>query len=520
MTGLQVLSQGVEFVLLCIGVVHMRVTKSICPECHELIDAAIFDEDRKVIITKNCNEHGTFRDVYWGDAMQYHRFAGYLNNGCGVSNHIQSNNGGCPHDCGICTEHKTSTILANIDITNLCNQQCPICFANAAVSGYLYEPSIEQVRYMLEVLRNQEPVRCHAVQFSGGEPTMRKDLFLFIRMAKKMGFKHVQLATNGKKLAGSVEYCRRLVESGLKTVYLQFDGVTPEPYIAARGFNALPIKLKAIHNCRETGMPIDLVPTIVRGVNDHQLGDMVRFVADNIDIIKGVNIQPVSFTGRIDTAQREQQRITIPDVMAKIEEQTDGVIRADDFYPVPVILPLSRFANAETDIRNVEFTVNPHCGSGTYVYVDEHKNLVPVTRFVDVEGLFGYIDELASDVENSKYLKTYVRWRGLRKLARGIRQHVDQSRVPDNIDFARMFLKLLIDRSGNSTKIFHKKMMLIGIMHFQDLYNMDIERIQRCGVHYAIPDGRVIPFCTYNSLYRTEIEKQFSKPLNSRVIAV
>lgn len=281
-----------------------------------------------------------------------------------------------------------------------------------------------------------------------------------------------------------------------------------------RGFNALPMKLKAIKNCREAKMPIDIVPTVVKGVNDHQLGDMVQFAADNVDIIKGVNFQPLSFTGRIDADKREQQRITIPEVMNNIEEQTNGMIVSDDFYPVPFIVPLTHFANAVTDIENVEFSVHPHCGSGTYLYVDNEKNMIPVTRFVDVEGFFEYLDELALEVGGVQYFKTVARWRGIRKLAKGIRQHVDDSNAPKDIDFAKNFYNLLIDRSGKATKVFHEKMMLIGIMHFQDLYNLDIERVQRCGVHYALPDGRVIPFCTYNTLYRTEIEKTFSRPLD------
>jgi uncharacterized radical SAM superfamily Fe-S cluster-containing enzyme len=496
----------------------MKETKSLCPECYELIDAVIYNENNTMYIEKSCDDHGTFRDVYWGDALQYQRFGKYLHDGTGVLNHITSSNGGCPHNCGICEAHKTSTILANIDITNRCNMHCPICFANAASSGYVYEPTVEQIKEMMTMLYNQEPVKCKSLQFSGGEPTLRPELFDLIKLAKEMGFKHLQLATNGIKLAESVDYCRNLRKSSLKTVYLQFDGVTPEPYMETRGFNALPIKHKAIDNCREAGMPIDLVPTVIRNVNDHQLGAMVQFVADNIDIIKGVNFQPISFTGRIDTKKREEQRITIPDVMKKIEEQTDGAVTSDDFYPVSFIIPLSHFANAETGIENVKFSVNPHCGSGTYIYVDKNHNMVPVTRFVDVEGLFEYIEELAHEVDEVRYFKTLARWKGIKKLARGIRQHVDDSKGPKDIDFARNFYNMLIGHSGNSTKVFHERMMLIGIMHFQDPYNMDIERIQRCGVHYATPDGRVIPFCTYNSFYREEVEKKFSKPITPHIL--
>jgi hypothetical protein len=55
------------------------------------------------------------------------------------------------------------------------------------------------------------------------------------------------------------------------------------------------------------------------------------------------------------------------------------------------------------------------------------------------------------------------------------------------------------------------RVIMIGAMHFMDGYNFDLERVERCGIHYAVPDGRIIPFCTMNTLHREKIEKQFSK---------
>ncbi len=113
---------------------------------------------------------------------------------------------GCPFDCGICSNHLTGTLLANIDLTNRCNMACPICFADAG--GRVYEPTLDQVRAMMQVLRSEEPVPCPAVQFSGGEPTVRDDLPEIVAMAKQMGFSQIQLATNGLRLAASLDLCR------------------------------------------------------------------------------------------------------------------------------------------------------------------------------------------------------------------------------------------------------------------------------------------------------------------------
>jgi uncharacterized radical SAM superfamily Fe-S cluster-containing enzyme len=231
----------------------MRSTKSLCPECLAVIDASIVKENGKMILEKTCAKHGVYKDIYWSDPVQFKRFEKYWHDGGGMLN-PSGPDGNCPHSCGICTSHKTTTILANIDVTNRCNQACPVCFANASASGYLYEPSLTQIRAMMQMLRNEKPVPCPAVQFAGGEPTMRDDIVEIIKMAREFNFTQIQMATNGIKLSRSLELCQQLNDAGLHTVYLQFDGVTEEPYIKNRGFNALPIKLKAIENCRKGGL--------------------------------------------------------------------------------------------------------------------------------------------------------------------------------------------------------------------------------------------------------------------------
>jgi uncharacterized radical SAM superfamily Fe-S cluster-containing enzyme len=489
----------------------MKSTKSLCPECSAVIDAAIVEENGKILLKKTCSKHGYFEDVYWSSPKQFKRFEKYWHDGVGISNPI-GEDGNCPHSCGICTSHKTSTILANIDVTNRCNLACPVCFANAQASGYLYEPSLSQIRAMMQMLRDQKPVPCPAIQFAGGEPTMREDIVQIVGMAKEFGFTQVQMATNGIKLAKSLSLCEELNDAGLHTVYLQFDGVTEEPYIINRGYNVLPLKLKAIENCRMGGLTsISLVPTLAKGVNDMQVGDIIRFAVNNMDAVKGINFQPISFAGRINKKERMEKRITIPDLFELIEAQTDGAITGDDFYPVPFVVPISHFVSAEEGIPNIEFTVHPHCGTGTYVYVEDGK-MIPITRFIDVEGLLEHVEELASP--NSKWLgKSLGNIKRIGMLISALPKYVDMAKAPKSVDVKKLFIDVLKEGTGDATKEFHRHTLFIGSMHFMDLYNMDLERIKRCGVHYATPDGRIIPFCTYNTLHRVEVEKKFSTPL-------
>jgi uncharacterized radical SAM superfamily Fe-S cluster-containing enzyme len=197
---------------------------------------------------------------------------------------------------------------------------------------------------MMTNLLSNKPVPPPAIQFTGGEPTIREDLPEIIRMAYDMGYVHTQVSSNGIKMAEDAEYCRTLKKAKLSTVYLQFDGVTPEPFIRARGVDLLDIKKRAMRNLSEAGFKsIVLVPVLMKGVNDDQVGDIIRFAIDHKDCIRGVNFQPVAFTGRINRVEKESMRITIPDLMRLAEEQTDGLIKSKDWYPVSIAVPLCKF---------------------------------------------------------------------------------------------------------------------------------------------------------------------------------
>jgi uncharacterized radical SAM superfamily Fe-S cluster-containing enzyme len=485
----------------------MRLTKSVCPECKRIIAASIFEEDGKIIMEKECLSHGSFRDIYWSDAELYRKFERYSYTGTGVSNFQSSSSSNCPFDCGICKDHESGTLLANIDVTNRCNLRCPVCFANARVKGFVFEPSFEEIRKMMETLRDERPIPCSAIQFSGGEPTVRDDFPEIIELAQELGFAHIQAASNGVRLAKSTEYCQRLRDATLRTIYLSFDGVTPGPYIENEGFNSLPLKKKAIENCRNFGPEsVVLVPTLAKGVNDSEIGDVVRFAAENLDIIKGVNFQPIAFTGRIDQSQREKKRITIPDVIKLAEEQTNGEIPCNAWYPVSFVVPISRFLSAMRKVPIPEFTVHPHCGAGTYIFYEE-GHFIPITNFLDVEGFLEFIKEITPEI-NGKVSKALI----LAKVIRQVPRYIDEKKGPKSVNVFRMILNVLKNGDMENTSRFHRNTLFVGIMHFQDLYNIDLERVNKCGVHYALPDGRIIPFCTYNIFHRDAVESKFSVP--------
>lgn len=493
-----------------------KQTKSICPECKAILDAYIYEDGGKVLIEKNCPEHGYFSDIYWSDADFYRKAEEWARDGAGLLNPRTSYVDPCPLNCGLCDEHLSHTALAVLDLTNRCNLRCPICFANAAATGYVYEPSYEQVVAMLKNLRENRPVPTPAVQFAGGEPTVYPRFFDVIRKAKELGFVQIQVATNGLKLVRP-EYTQKMLDAGVHTVYFQFDGLREENYIQARGRPLLDKKLKVIENCRNTKpKPLStvLVPTILNTINDDQTGEILKFAIENRDVIRGVVYQPVSFSGRIDKEEREMQRFTLPDLAERLEKQTD-FLRKDDFYPVPSVTAVSQLASALSGEQKIAFTSHPHCGIATYLFIGNDGKPTPITRFADIDGILSRMAELSSSLS-----KKPIQWlMKLRKKSKNpvtqfdkyFGEYINYNKMPDDIDITQLFASIFSKRDKESLSDFSWRTLLISGMHFQDYYNFDTERVRRCCIHYPTPDGRIIPFCSYNTLYREEVERKYAK---------
>jgi uncharacterized radical SAM superfamily Fe-S cluster-containing enzyme len=484
----------------------IKKTKSLCPACNTVIPADIVEEEGKIWLKRTCPEHGAFRNIYWADPAMYHRFDRYDAVGNGIDNPQNvALPDTCPSACGLCNNHRSQTLLANIDLTNRCNLDCDFCFANARACGFIYEPGFDEVVGMLSLLRSEKPVPTPAVQFSGGEPTMRDDLVEIIKKAKEMGFPQVQIATNGVRIAKEREYVQKLKEAGLNTVYLHFDGISLEtnPFLKRHK--------KAIENLKNYGLGCVLVPTVIRGRNDHELGGIIRFAEENISVIRGVNFQPVAFTGAASDDDIKKSRITIPEVLANIEEQTKGAIKKDDFYPVPCVLPFSDLVEAYTGKPQVRFTAHQHCGAATYVFVTD-EGIVPVNRMVDVDSLFDSIERMAETLKKGGTINKY---KALIEGVRDLHESVKRGEQSNTTEFWKLIGKTLIGQNFDALREFHWNALFIGTMHFMDRYNYDLARVQRCCIHYATPDGRLIPFCTYNSgpVYREQVWKKFSRSI-------
>jgi uncharacterized radical SAM superfamily Fe-S cluster-containing enzyme len=483
----------------------IKKTQSLCPECLKILPATIFERNGKVWIKKECSEHGEFEDLYWGSYKLYQRAMKYLHDGKGINNPNTEFDKPCPQSCGLCKMHLSHTALGNVVITNRCDLQCFYCFFYAKAMGYVYEPSLEQIRQMLRLMREERPVKANAVQLTGGEPLLRDDLIDIIKIAKEEGYDHVQLNTNGIRMSNNLKFTRAIREAGVNTIYLSFDGTTPKTN--PKNHWEIPPLLK---NLKEVGMGCVLVPTVINTVNDHDVGNILKFALMNLGVVRGVNYQPVSLVGRITKADREKFRITIPDVIKRIEEQTNGMITEDDWYPVPFVVPITHFFEALLEKPKYELTAHPACGMATYIFKDENK-IIPITRFFDVKGFMEFLEELTGEVKGI-HTKVYSSLKILSKL----NSFVEKSKQPKSINIAKIIFDILRTGNYNALRDLHHKTLFVGMMHFQDLYNYDIERVKRCCIHYAQPDGRIVPFCAFNVIpqwYRDDIQMKYSLPI-------
>ncbi|RLG82308.1 MAG: radical SAM protein [Thermoprotei archaeon] len=496
----------------------VSITQSVCPYCYRILPATIIEREGKLYIRRVCPEHGVIEELYYGDVELYKKFSKWDMEGRGPRHIYTPLKNICPFNCGLCPLHKNHTALMNLVLTNRCNLSCWYCFFYAEASGYVYEPTLEQIVEMIRAAKKQAVAV--NVQLTGGEPTLREDLIDIVRAIKAEGVRHLQLNTNGIKFAElyfedpakAIEYARALRVNGVNTIYLSFDGVTP--VTNWKNHWEVPYILEVF---RRSGMTSTvLVPTIIRGINDHEAGAIIKFAAKHIDVIRGVNYQPVSLTGLMKKHEREKYRITIPEVIKKIEEQTDGEIDKEAWFPVPVSAIFSRFIEGFSGEFKFEMDNHPVCGAATYVYVDREgkkvRKLIPITHFVDVEGLLEYLKEKWEDlIIGSSRIVT-----GL-KLLYNMRKFIDNKKAPKEFDLFKILLNIVIKRNYEALGELHYKMLFIGLMHFMDLYNYDIQRVMRCNIHYGVPDGRLIPFCAFNifeDIYRESIQRQYGIPLH------
>lgn len=432
-------------------------TESLCPVCLKKIDADIISQGSKFYMVKSCPEHGSFQTILWNGSTPMDKWM-LKKERAFIKNPQVPVEKGCPYDCGLCSEHRQHTCTALIEITQSCNLHCRFCFANSEACGEK-DPSVEQINFLYQCVKKASGI-CN-IQLSGGEPTLRDDLPQIIRNGKEIGFQFIQINTNGIRLAQDEAFVEELKTAGLDSVFLQFDGTNDVIYRKLRGRRLFALKEKAIENCMKYGIGVILVPTLVPGINTNNIGQIIDFALKHLEAVRGVHFQPVSYFGRIPKQPDEKDRITLSELMDEIERQTAGKIKAKDLKPPQCENSLCSFHGNFLSL-----------GNGKLAAVSKDPSCCKKAD------------------EGALKAKVYVSKNWAARQADSTEgQKSDWDKILDSI---------------------HRNSFCVSAMAFQDIWNVDLNRIKDCCIHVVSPQGKLISFCIYNitdvygkSLYRT-----------------
>ena len=406
-------------------------TASLCPVCRKRVPAEYTERKDGVYLVKTCAEHGAFECLVWAGKG--------FNEWCDPWMPDTDSVPDCPDNCGLCAGHKNNTCCTILEITEKCNLSCPFCFADGGKGEHM---PFDKAKACIKDIYAQGRRYIH---FGGGEPTIHPDILGLIAHAKAAGLEYIQLNTNGLMLANEPDFARKCKEAGASCVFLQFDGTTDEIYEQTRGTALLDAKLRAIENCDKAELGVILVPTLIPGINDDNIGEMIRFGAKNMPAVRGIHFQPVAYTGRYEPGR---PHMTTPELLNAIEEQSYGMIRKADISPSSCDAPLCGF---HAEYRKKDGVLKP---------ISSRKSCCCG----------------AADVSyNQRYVLT--KWTRV----------ADGSYEPDSMDAV---LKSLSDST-----------FCISAMSFMDLDTIDLSRTMQCSIS-IYDSGKFIPLCNYNILWR------------------
>jgi uncharacterized radical SAM superfamily Fe-S cluster-containing enzyme len=509
-----------------------RTTDSLCPQCvieaREAIisgkkpvadlmnekvgeiKAQIIERDGEIWMVKDCPVHGHYEDMMAIDSKFLEHIEKMF-----PGRDIPAHNDETLHNHGSSTIKYGRGAVLTVDLTNRCNMMCDPCFMDANQVGFVHELSMDDVKEILDNAISIKPRRQMSVQFSGGEPTISPHFIEAIKYSRKVGYNSVQCATNGIEFAKSKEFAREAAEAGLRYAYLQFDGIGNDANSHRQVGNLFDVKLRAINNLHEAGVEIVLVTTLVNGINNDQVGSIIRFALENPKKIAFLSFQPVSFTGRdeeITEQRRLQQRYTLSHLAHDVKDQVGITEPTRDWFPLSLMGAFADFADLshgpDAEWGQVSCGCHPNCGVGTAVMINkETKEMAPVPQFLGIPGLVKDMQKI-TDAARGKWFSNFMMGLALLK-------NYNPYGAPDSltlVDILKKFDKSFglsgkdygrVDGTRSLEDIEKRRsdpwnFLFIAGMWFQDLFNYDFRRTEMCIIPYGTQEGE-ISFCAYNT---------------------
>ncbi len=486
-------------------------TQSICPFCHKPLTAAYVLKDGKVFLRKTCAEHGDFESNVADHEEDFLKWTSNpvvnipprkaITKGMDMIKQEEGSLGACPLHCGTCENHLQTACCVLVEVTQRCNQHCPYCFAKAE-KDECDEPSLSEIERKYDLLLELGEERTFNIQLSGGEPTVRQDLPEIIKMGRNKGFEFIQINTNGRRLAQEEGYAQKLKDAGASVVFLQFDGTDDAIYKTLRGEPLFELKKRAVENCRKAGIPVTIVPMVARDVNLENIGAMMEFLLENVDVVKGIHFQPVSFFGRYPDRRSKdgtkyvdyENRVTMFDIMNALENQTNGAFRFEHFYPITSGHPLCCFQSSYQKQRDgtVKSLINYETKTAGLSCCEAKNPLEIIKKDRDFVRNKWNVADPDRECSCNQQEEAPCSCGGGKEPAKSIKKEEPAACCCDNdtMDFDQFLWEI------------RNNMFSVSCMPFMDISNLDAERLKRCRVQVLSPDDRLIPFCAYNSIYR------------------
>jgi molybdenum cofactor biosynthesis enzyme MoaA len=500
------------------------VAISICSTCYRKVEAKTVFQDGNVYLLKRCPQHGAEKVLIADDVDYYRRsrevFIKPPEMPLVYNTPVKW---GCPYDCGLCTDHEQHSCLTLVEICDYCNLRCPVCYAASGPDRQQFR-TLDQIEKMLDaVVRNEG--HPDVVQLSGGEPTVHPDFFKIVELAKRRPIKHLMVNTNGVRIAEEEDFVKRLADyKDDFEVYLQFDSFEREPLMQLRGADLRRIRHDALEKLNRYNIATNLVVTLKKNLNDHEIGKTIDFALQQ-PCVRGVTFQPIQDAGRLEmwvdegapplsrlsrqggdvdllsvSTDHESQtgrkpgkyvrnfnpatdRLTLTEVRRKILEQSK-VFRPEDIIPVPC-----------------------HPDSLAMAYALKlNGKVTPLTSMIPPEVL---INGAANTILYEQ--EPLVRDNLFRLFATN---HSPQSSAGTLRELLCCLPKVLVPDAISYDNVFR-----VIIMQFIDAHSFDVRSVKKTCVHIVHPDGRLIPFDTYNLFYRDGLEQSRLDPLRKNAEA-
>jgi uncharacterized radical SAM superfamily Fe-S cluster-containing enzyme len=452
-------------------------TTSTCPHCLSLLDAAVILRDGKVYFKKDCARCGPSEALVSENADYYVGAYAFARAGTEPLVFRSEVKHGCPTDCGTCGDHEQHTCLPIIEVTDFCNLECPICIVDNKYSSHM---AVDDFARIIDVLVESEG-QCESVALSGGEPTSHPRILELIAAASRPEIARVVIITNGLRIARDRNFAEAIQRSGAY-VGLQLDGFSPHAHETIRGRDLCEEKEAALAALKELDIPTQLIFVATRGANEHEIGRAVDLLLSE-DHILSLNFQPAAFTGSGggQFGHDPLDRLTIPGVIQRIDEQSQGKLRFADFSPLPCS--------------------HPQCVSLTYLLRLNDGTHVPFARFVDFKR-HGTLLRSSATLPASPEIHDVM----LDVIHDVFARQDEIERGPDILAALRRTLDVMFPErpltAREAVRLGEKQSKSIFLHHYMDRHDFDLERLRKCCHHYPQLDGRIMPACGFNMFHR------------------